>query len=165
MARASLSFLFALATLLVLAIMSEARPCTLSPQYRLVNADSEGWAKNFPPGAGRPPFNTGTIIDDGFASIYERWSIERFEEGFRIRNEGTGFWLTAREGEVVGSSEFDEKDSKWYVETAGDGKYIIKVPYQDLVMTVLRKKADYPLSIFLEAADGSNVQRWTFERL
>jgi hypothetical protein len=105
------------------------------------------------------------IIDDGFASVYERWEIEPFEEGFRIRNVGTGFWLTARDGEVFGSSEFDQSDSKWYIERAGDGVFTIKVPNQDTVMTALRKKAGYPISIFLEPADGGDTQKWRLERL
>jgi hypothetical protein len=165
MVRASLSFLFALATLFALAILSEARPYTLAIEYRIVNAETDGWAKNFPPGAGRPPFNTMAIIDNEFASIYERWEIEQFEEGFSIRNVGTGFWLTARDGEVFGSSEFDQSDSKWYVESAGNGLFTIKVPNQDTVMTALHKKAGYPISIFLEPADGGFAQKWRFEHL
>lgn len=161
MARAALSILFAFAILLSLAILSEAQGL-----FRLVNGDeSSGWAKNFPPGGGRPPFATGVIVDDSFASIYERWNFERFEEGFRIRNAGTGFWLTARDGEAVGYSEFDEKASKWYIERAGDGLYSIKRPSEDLVMTAYRRKSDGPITISLQPAEGADVQKWRLERV
>ncbi|KAG0051160.1 hypothetical protein BGZ89_003636, partial [Linnemannia elongata] len=132
-------------------------------QFRIYNDDS--WAKNFPAGGGRPPFFTGVIVDDQFASIYERWEIERFEDGFRVQNIGTGYFLTAHNGEAQGSSEFDPETSKWYIERAGDGKYKILVPGQDLVVTAHRPKAEYPISLFLQSAEGSSAQLWTFEPL
>ncbi|KAF9900799.1 hypothetical protein EC991_006885 [Linnemannia zychae] len=160
MARTALSLLFACAILLSLAILSEAESV-----FRLVNAESEGWAKNFPPGAGRPPFETSVIIDDNFASIYERWAIDHFEEGYRIRNIGTGFWLTSRDEEVVGSSEFNPEDSKWYIERAGNEEYTIKLPNKDLVMTAHRGKRDEPITITLRPSEGENTQKWRLERL
>lgn len=33
--------------------------------------------------------------------LYIQWSIEHFEEGYRIRNVGTGFWARSYNGEVV----------------------------------------------------------------
>src|ERR1700744_317056 len=132
MVRITLSSLVSfLAVLLLIATTSEAAAI-----YRIYNGNS--WAKNFPPGAGRPPFFTGVIVDDNFASVYERWTIEPFEDGFRIANSGTRFWLTARDEEVDGSSEFDAASSKWYIEPAGDGKFKIKTPNKDLVITALR---------------------------
>ncbi|KAF9899386.1 hypothetical protein EC991_008988, partial [Linnemannia zychae] len=157
MARTALSLLFACAILLSLAILSEAERV-----FRLVNAETEGWAKNFP-GVGRPPFETSVTIDDNFASIYERWAIDNFEEGYRIRNVGTGFWLFSRDEEVVGSPEFNPEDSKWYIEKAGDGLFIIKLPNKDLVMTAHRGKRDEPLTIALRPSEGENTQKWRFE--
>ncbi|KAG0062835.1 hypothetical protein BGZ90_002923 [Linnemannia elongata] len=158
MARITLSTLVSFLVVLLL-----ATTCKAAAQYRISNDNS--WAKNFPAGGGRPPFFTSVIVDDGFASIYERWTIEPFEEGYRIQNSGTGFFLTARSGEAQGSSEFDPKDSKWYIERAGDGKYKILVPNQDLVVTARRLKADYPITLFLEYAEGTSAQLWTFERI
>lgn len=158
MARAAL-FLFALAILLPLAILSEAVGV-----YRLINVETEGWAKNFPPGGSRPPFSTGVIVDDNFASIYERWAVEHYEEGFRIRNVGTGFWLTARHGEAVGYSEFDEEASKWYIEGAGGDSLSIKRPNEDVVMTADHNKQTGQVLIALQPADGADAQKWRLER-
>jgi hypothetical protein len=78
MVRITLSSLVSfLAVLLLVATTSEAAAI-----YRIYNGDS--WAKNFPPGGGRPPFFTGVIVDDSFASVYERWTVEHFEDGYRI---------------------------------------------------------------------------------
>lgn len=161
MARAALSLLFACAILLSLGILSEAQRV-----FRLINVETSGWAKNFP-GVGRPPLETSVIIDDGFASIYERWTVEPYDEGFTIRNIGTGFWLTSRgeDEEVVGSSEFNREGSKWYIEKAGDGEFVIKLPNKDLVMTAHRGKRDEPLTIALRPSEGENIQKWRFERL
>ncbi|KAF9925669.1 hypothetical protein BGZ67_008500 [Mortierella alpina] len=158
MARITLSTLVSFLVVLLVATAAEA-----SGVFRLYNGDS--WAKNFPSGGTRPPFNTGVTVDDNFASIYERWTIERFEEGYRIRNAGTGFWLTARKSEVTGSSEFDERYSKWYIEKAGEDKFTIKAPNQDLVVTVRRTQDNYPATLYLEPAEGSESQRWRIERV
>ncbi|KAF8926928.1 hypothetical protein BGZ52_005044, partial [Haplosporangium bisporale] len=144
--------------LLLVATTSEA-----AVLYRINNGDS--WAKNFPPGAGRPPFLTEVIVDNGFASVYERWTVEPFEEGFRIANSGTGFWLTAHNEEVYGSSDFDPASSKWYIERAGDGKFKILRPNKDLVITALRARPDNPVTLFLQSANGSDDQLWSFERI
>jgi len=97
--------------------------------------------------------------------VYERWTIERFEEGFRLQNFGSRFWLTARNNVVDGSSDFNPASSKWYIEPAGDGKFKILVPNKDLVVTALRAQPDYPVTLFLEPADGSEAQLWSFERI
>ncbi|KAF9278060.1 hypothetical protein BGZ88_000820 [Linnemannia elongata] len=157
MARITLSTLVSFFVVLLLATTCKAA------QFRISNDDS--WAKNFPAGGGRPPFFTSVIVDDGFASIYERWAIERFEEGYRIQNIGTGYFLTAHNGEAQGSSEFDPETSKWYIQSAGDGKFKILVPGQDLVVTAHRPKAEYPISLFLQSAEGSSAQLWTLERI
>ncbi|KAF9922639.1 hypothetical protein FBU30_007248 [Linnemannia zychae] len=140
-----------------------ATACQAETVYRLLNQNN--WAKNFPPGGSRPPFFTSVIVDDAFASVYERWVIERFEEGYTIKNLGTGFYLTARNGEAYGSSEFDSTNSKWYIESLGQGFFRISVPNQDLLVTALRKNSQYPISLYLESADGSPEQKWSFERL
>ncbi|KAF8982414.1 hypothetical protein BGZ46_001307 [Entomortierella lignicola] len=159
MARTILSSLVSfLVVLLLIATTSKA-----AGTYRLINVDS--WAKNFPPPGGRPPFFTDVVVDDGFASVYERWTVDRFEEGYSIRNQGTGFWLTARDREVDGASEFQSASSKWYVEPSGDGKFKISAPNEDLVITARRRQPDYPVTLFLEPADGSDAQLWRFEPL
>ncbi len=87
-------------------------------EYRIYNV--EDWAENFLPGAGRPPFYISISFDNNFASVYERVrflkrvlpdpicdvsihsvTIEHFEEGYRTRNVGTGFWACSYNGEVV----------------------------------------------------------------
>ncbi|KAH7054947.1 hypothetical protein BKA57DRAFT_239080 [Linnemannia elongata] len=156
MARITLSTLVSFLVVLLLATTCKAA------QFRISNDDS--WAKTFPVD-GRPPFFTSVIVDGYFASIYERWEIQPFEEGFRIRNIGTGYFLTTHNGEAQGSSEFDPETSKWYIESAGNGKYKILVPNQDLVVTAHRPKAEYPISLFLQSAEGSSAQLWTLERL
>lgn len=158
MVRITLSSLVSFFVVLLVATTSEAAGI-----YRIYNGNS--WAKNFPAGGGRPPFFTGVIVDDIFASVYERWTVERFEEGFRIANSGTGFWLTARNKEVDGSSDFDSASSKWYIEPAGNGKFKILAPNKNLVITALRARPDYPVTLFLQPADGSDAQLWSFERI
>ncbi|OAQ25908.1 hypothetical protein K457DRAFT_140856 [Linnemannia elongata AG-77] len=158
MARITLSSLVSFLVVLLL-----ATTCKAAAQYRISNDNS--WAKHFPPGGGQPPFFSSVLVDDNFASIYERWTIERFEDGFRFQNSGTGFFLTARSGEAQGSSEFDPETSKWYIEGAGDGKFKILAPGQDLVVTARRLKAEYPITLFLQPAEGSSAQLWSFERL
>ncbi|KAG0093634.1 hypothetical protein BGZ93_007057 [Podila epicladia] len=158
MARITLSSLVSFLVVLLIATTSNA-----AAVYRLYNGDS--WAKNFPPGGGRPPFFTGVAVDDSFASVYERWAIERFEEGYRIQNTGTGFWLTARGGEVEGASDFNPESSKWYVQSAGEGKFKISAPNKDLVITTRRRQPDYPVTLFLEPARGEPEQLWSFEHI
>ncbi|KAK5809330.1 hypothetical protein F5H01DRAFT_40611 [Linnemannia elongata] len=98
MAQITLSTLVSFLVVLLL-----ATTCKAAALFRISNDDS--WAKNFPAGGGRPPFFTSVTVDGYFASIYERWAIEPFEEGYRIRNSGTGYFLTAHNGEAQGSSE------------------------------------------------------------
>jgi len=145
-----------LVVLLLIATTSKAA------SFKLINNGT--WAKNFP-GIGRPPLFTTVSVDDNFASVYERWEVETFEEGVRIRNDGTGFWLTARNGEVGGSSEFDPAASKWFIEGGGEGKFKISVPNEDLVMTTDRGQPDSLVTLFLRPADGSPAQLWSFESI
>ncbi|WP_225102506.1 hypothetical protein [Streptomyces sp. CoH27] len=127
------------------------------PSFRLVDEGTGDWAKNFPPGGTRPPFATGIVLDQGFASIYERWNVTRYEDGYAIRDVGTGFWATDRGGQVLGTSEFDPGTSVWSVERAGGGVFIIKKPGQDLVWTEVDNHVE------LKPADGSPAQHWRFE--
>ncbi|KAF9273985.1 hypothetical protein BGZ68_001011 [Mortierella alpina] len=158
MVRITLSSLVSFLLVLLVATAAEAAGI-----FKLVNGNG-GWAKNFPPGAGRPPFFTLVDVDNGFASIYERWNIERFEDGYQIRNEGTGFWLTAHGKEVGGSSELDEGQSTWYIQPAGNGKYKILVRNEDLVVTARQTQPGYPVTLILKPSDGSESQLWSFER-
>ncbi|XP_006458864.1 hypothetical protein AGABI2DRAFT_134468 [Agaricus bisporus var. bisporus H97] len=123
---------------------------------------SKPWAKSFPPGGSRPPFFMGISFDNSFASIYQRWEIGRFEEGYTIKNNGNGFWAYGKDGEVFTSNEFDPSHCKWYIESAGEGIYKIQVPAQDLVWTVKRREPDYPLSVYLAPADGYDYQNFSF---
>jgi hypothetical protein len=93
-------------------IMSETYPCRLLGYFKLINFERGGWAKNFPARAGRPPFVTETTVHNNFASVYEHWTVEQNEEGYTIINQGSGYYLTAYEGEAVGSSQFEKADSK-----------------------------------------------------
>ncbi|KAF9557453.1 hypothetical protein EC968_007627 [Mortierella alpina] len=156
MVRITLSSLVSFFVVLLIATACEA-----ARQFKLVNR--QGWAKNFPSSGTRPPFITGVIVDYNFASVYERWTVETYEEGYKIRNVGTGFWLTARDGDVNGSSEFNEASSKWYIERAGSGEFTISAPNEDLLVTAVRTQPDYPLSLALRPADGSEEQLWRLE--
>ncbi|KAF9189339.1 hypothetical protein BGZ49_003821 [Haplosporangium sp. Z 27] len=159
MARTTLSSLVSfLVVLLLIATTSKA-----AATFRISNAGS--WAKNFPPSGGKPPFFTSVSVDDSFASIYERWTVEPFENGYRIQNTGTGFWLTAHDGEVDGASEFYPEFSKWYIDRSSEGYFKISGPNGRSVITARRKQPDYPVTLFLDTADGSEAQLWTFERI
>ncbi|MFC9932280.1 hypothetical protein [Streptomyces sp. NPDC127190] len=136
---------------------SSARAASLS--FRLIDAGTGDWAKNFPPGEQRPPFATGVVLDQDFASVYEKWNVTRYEDGYAIQDVGTGFYATDRGGEVLGTSEFDPGTSVWSVEPAGGGLYTIKKRGQDSVWTEVDNHVE------LKPADGSSTQRWAFERV
>ncbi|MBX7554198.1 hypothetical protein ABZX95_40365 [Streptomyces sp. NPDC004232] len=129
------------------------------PSYRLVDEGTGDWAKNFPPSGQRPPFATSVVLDKYFASIYERWNVQRFEDGYSIQDAGTGFWATHREGQVLGTSEFDPGNSVWSIQPAGPGVFTIGKRGQDLLWT----EVDHHVE--LKPADGSPAQLWKFERL
>ncbi|KAG0236481.1 hypothetical protein BGW42_003387 [Actinomortierella wolfii] len=119
--------------------------------------------KNFP--GIRHTISTSVTVDGAFASVYQRWIIESIDDGFKtIKNQGTGYWLTARDGEAVGTPEFNNTASKWIIIEDDDGTNQISVPNQDLVVTPRRREPDYPITLFLEPANGSKAQRWSFER-
>ncbi|KAF7773110.1 hypothetical protein Agabi119p4_5277 [Agaricus bisporus var. burnettii] len=120
------------------------------------------WAKSFPPSGSRPPFFMGISFDNSFASIYQRWEIKPFEEGYTIQNKGNGFWAYSKDGEAFTSNVFDPSHCKWYIESAGEGIYKIQVPAQDLVWTVKSREPDYPLSVYLAPADGNDNQNFSF---
>ncbi|KAF9178614.1 hypothetical protein BGZ50_007601 [Haplosporangium sp. Z 11] len=131
-------------------------------QFRITNRAGVGWMKNFP-GTPDHPLFTLVIADNQFASVYERWSVERFEEGYMIRNVGTRYWLTARGEEAVGSSQFDAENAKWYIESAGDGSFTIKLPNQDLVLSGRQREPGSSVAVSVEPADGSETQLWSIQ--
>lgn len=163
MAWAALSLLFALAILLPLAILTEAEIA-----FRLTNVEFRGWAKNLPsePYA-KPPHTAAVVVDEIHASNYEKWTIEEDEGGLStIRNVATQFWLTVRDGEVVGYSEPNAEGSKWSIETDAKTYYsIIKRPNTNLVMTAYRKEPSDPVMISVQPDDGSYAQQWAFIRV
>ncbi|KAG0285300.1 hypothetical protein BGZ97_007857, partial [Linnemannia gamsii] len=58
------------------------------------------------------------IIDHNFASVYERWAVQKHEDGITIQNEGIRYWLITHGKDVVGSSEFEKAGSSWDIEQA-----------------------------------------------
>ncbi|KAF9426738.1 hypothetical protein BGZ94_006085 [Podila epigama] len=158
MVRITFSALASLATLLVLATVSAAQDL-----YRFYNDDL--WAKSYPPSRGPPPHYVGVTFDDGFASIYERWEFSQAQGGskFVIKSHGNGLFLTAYDGEAY-ASQFDETLSKWNVVPNGSGK--IKILTDDgLAVTARRRQPDHPISLFLDPADGTNAQLFSFEKI
>ncbi|KAF9555418.1 hypothetical protein EC968_008903, partial [Mortierella alpina] len=142
---------------------SFATACEASEVYKLVN--DRGWAKNFPTSRTRPPFISTVLVDKTYASIYELWTVERFEDGYRVRNKGSKYWLTARGNDVDGSPAFRTESSKWYIQPAGNGKYKILTPDADLMVTVGQPRPGDRISLLLQQADGSEDQLWHFEPL
>ncbi|KAF9555621.1 hypothetical protein EC968_008838 [Mortierella alpina] len=144
-----------------LVVLLIATACEAAGEYRLVNDQS--WAKSFPSSNTRPPLTSIVIVDTTFASVYERWTVEPFEGGYKIQNIGTRYWLTAHGDDVNGASEFNKADSKWSIEQAGFGTVRISVPNNDLVVTVVRHGPNNPASLALRPADGSEEQSWHLE--
>lgn len=132
---------------------AEVPRAAAGPQYRVVSQETGAWAKNFPtPGRS----TSQVLLDEQFASIFERWSISPYEGQFTIQNAGTGHWATAENGQVVGSSELNGADAVWTIERAGSGSFTIARAGEDLVWTASEDHIE------LKPADGSDAQRWSF---
>ncbi|GAB2636341.1 RICIN domain-containing protein [Nocardia goodfellowii] len=91
-------------------------------------------------------------------NVFERWEIFPFEEGVTIQNKGTKFWAMhpKDDDDVRCCYEFDSRLSKWCIEEAGDGRYIIQLADRDLVWTAFRQEPDGPLSVGVrpDSAEG-----------
>ncbi|MFB7510551.1 hypothetical protein [Streptomyces broussonetiae] len=79
--------------------------------------------------------------------------------GYAIRDVGTGFWATDRDGRVLGTSDFDSGGSVWVVQRADDGAFTISKRGQASVWTAVGDHVE------LKPANGSSAQHWRFERL
>ncbi|KAF7720757.1 hypothetical protein EC973_006156 [Apophysomyces ossiformis] len=146
--------------LVALVVLLQTIAVSATREFRIVNGGGLGWLKNFPPGGSRPPFVTGVIVDNNYASVYERWTVDPFEEGYIIRNVGTGFTLWAKGEEVYGSSADKQK---FYIERHDGGQFTISIPDEDSLLTPGKQGPDYPYTLFLKPADGSPEQTWSFE--
>ncbi|KAF7722498.1 hypothetical protein EC973_003090 [Apophysomyces ossiformis] len=153
----------ALSTLLALVVLLQTIVVSvIATEYRIVNGGGLGWLKNFPKGHGRPPFATPVAVDSNYASIYERWTIDHADEGYIIRNVGTGYTLWAKGEEVEASSEDAQK---FYIESHGSGKFTISIPNEDKLVAPGKLGPEYPYTLFLQPANGSPAQTWSFERI
>ncbi|HEY9328830.1 MAG TPA: hypothetical protein VIS09_11425 [Streptomyces sp.] len=124
------------------------------PTYRIVNEATGAWVKNFPaPGA--EATTTPLVLDDGFASIYERWFIARGESGFTIENQGSQHRAIKQDDAVVGSRVVN--DQNWQIESAGNATFTIGAPDSDTVWTAKDDR------VKLEPANGSGEQRWAVQ--
>jgi hypothetical protein len=139
------------------AIMSHIE-LTSGATYKIFNG--EDLARNFP-GIGQGPQMTQIAVGE-FASIYSTWVIEPSdsEGAFNISNTGSGnkAYVRAEEKDapVLG---FSEKGTKFAIERAGNGEYVIKVVNKNLLWTV----GDGGV-IALAPANGHPTQRFRFER-
>ncbi|KAJ5143698.1 uncharacterized protein N7515_002485 [Penicillium bovifimosum] len=59
--------------------------------YRITAVESDTWLKTFP-GEGAP-----LVLDNNFASLYERWTITPQDGGYVMKNEGTNTFISCDE--------------------------------------------------------------------
>ncbi|MDN3248572.1 hypothetical protein J2S54_006838 [Streptomyces sp. DSM 42143] len=134
---------------------ADAPRAAAGPQFRITSQETGAWAKNFP--APGEQATSLVVLDDQFASIFERWTIRPHEGQYTIQNAATGHWATAeKNGQVVGSSELNGTNADWRIERAGAEGFTIGRAGDDLVWTASEDHIE------LKPADGSNAQRWSF---
>lgn len=129
--------------------------------YRIVNAVSGTWARNTPGPGHQGPWRTSIIMTTDAISGYQTWNISHYEEGYRIRNYGSGnsAFSTGNEGDPV--QGFSDGLTKWYIESAGENEYRIHYPNKDLVWT-LEPEEGFWKTVALEPAQGKETQIFQF---
>ena len=86
-------------------------------QFR-ITATSGDWLKTFPTSDNTPSV---VLLDDHFASVYERWAIEGSGERYTVRNIGTGHYISCSGESCVATKE----PMAFSISSAGDGFYFV----------------------------------------
>ncbi|KAG0212788.1 hypothetical protein BGX28_005635 [Mortierella sp. GBA30] len=142
-----LSLLLALLVLLQVAITSTAE--TL---YQIANANGET-LKSYP--TIRNPELLEVIIDSDVAGKFERWTLQRQEDGKHvISNIGTDYSLFAYKDVLYTAPGLQQA---WFLERAGRGAFYIRAPNGGKVVTALSDG-----KLILAPADNSPAQKFYF---
>lgn len=154
--------------LAVLALFVTSVIAGLLPEgvYRITNVASSSSARVYRPGS--EIFVRSTKEDPG---PFELWQLKgASDDGYIIRNIGLGEVSEAdpfaavmypTPGEPVVTSR---RATVFNIEPAGDGTFVIKAPYEDLLWNV--EPPVIPAgTIKLRPAHGRDTERWYFSRL
>ncbi|KAF9280096.1 hypothetical protein BGZ68_007512 [Mortierella alpina] len=136
------STLFAL---LVLALIQVALALPFG-YHKIFNVAANGVLKGGY--AGTVPTVDENVQDGPFAM----WGIDALEDGASIFMPPAGSFLNAVKGQVIVKGG----PFKWVFQNAGYGQYLIKLPYDDLVLDW----DEGTRKVSLRPADGSDTQLW-----
>ncbi|KAK0211545.1 hypothetical protein IW262DRAFT_372229 [Armillaria fumosa] len=94
---------------------------------------------------------------------HEQWDLSKTQGGYAIENVATGGFIKAEDKRLVTTAS--EGDATTFtISTAGEGSYVIKLPYEDLVWTV-QNPVNYQGAVMLSPSVGSDAQLWYLEKV
>ncbi|KAJ3576377.1 hypothetical protein NP233_g466 [Leucocoprinus birnbaumii] len=160
--RTSLHFIATALSAVAASPAAHGRPHKLAPGlYRINNHAAGTWARNTPGPGHQGPWRSMIIMTTDAITGYQVWNISHYEEGYMIRNHGSGnlAFSTGHEGNLV--EGFSDSLTKWYIEPAGGDSYKIQYPNRDLVWT-LANVDDFWKTVALEPAQGTDSQLFQF---
>ncbi|PBK70893.1 hypothetical protein ARMSODRAFT_1033834 [Armillaria solidipes] len=96
-------------------------------------------------------------------SEHEEWDLSKTQGGYTIENVATGGFIKAEDKRLV-TTESDGDATTFAISTAGEGSYVIKLPYEDLVWTV-QDPVNYQGAVILSPSVGSDAQLWYLDKV
>ncbi|SJL12919.1 uncharacterized protein ARMOST_16352 [Armillaria ostoyae] len=96
-------------------------------------------------------------------SEHEEWDVSKTQGGYTIENVATGGFIKAEDKRLV-TTESDGDATTFAISTAGEGSYVIKLPYEDLVWTV-QDPVNYQGAVMLSPSVGSDAQLWYLDKV
>ncbi|KAK0445211.1 hypothetical protein EV421DRAFT_347088 [Armillaria borealis] len=115
-------------------------------------------------------------------SEHEEWDLSKTQGGYTIENVATGGFikadvcgvrpsnfivldsLTSCKDKRLVTTESDGDATTFAISTAGEGSYVIKLPYEDLVWTV-QDPVNYQGAVMLSRSVGSDAQLWYLDKV
>ncbi|KAK0192245.1 hypothetical protein F5146DRAFT_1039011, partial [Armillaria mellea] len=94
---------------------------------------------------------------------HDQWDLSKSQSGYIIENVATGGFIKAEDKRLVTTAS--EGDATAFaISTAGEGSYVIKLPYEDLVWTV-QHAVNYQGAVTLAPSVGSDAQLWYLDKV
>ncbi|KAK0232350.1 hypothetical protein EDD85DRAFT_939247 [Armillaria nabsnona] len=97
------------------------------------------------------------------SSEHEQWDLFKTQGVYTVENVATGGFIKAEDKRLV-TTVSDEDATTFAISTAGEGSYVIKLPFEDLVWTV-QDPVNYQGAVMLAPSVGSDAQLWYLDKV